>query len=485
MEKTERKAETFAERVHPSSMGRDELNLAEFPLATLADKAPRGCKTLAFEDQIWDRSRHGNITRRLTITASDKYGLPNALDDEVIVGLMQLSKADGFADRRVRFSRYQLVHLLGWREEGKSYQRLETSLKRWLGVTLYYENAWWEKSQKRWVDAHFHLLDDLVLCRPPRGKVSASLGNRERLLSSFTWNEIMFSSFEAGYLKKLDLDLYRRLNRSTAKRVYRFLDKRFHFRNHLRLDLRRFACEHVGLSRNYDTAQLRRRLNPAIVELENAGYLEPMAAADRFRRLRQGQWEVVFRRMPRTARRTCDGRRWSTEEQALIDRGVTPTAAVRLVRDFPVAFIRSKISAFDALRKEKADRISRNPAGYLVKSIRDDYQTPLPLRIVSPSSSPRRIADGPCGQGADMPRRRRGESVANRVEKRILDFLSNVPAEERVRLEQDALAKARGMVAEGLRRAVASGNEKRAGGYRQVIVHQHVRSLLGDTAGDA
>ncbi len=265
----------------------------------------------------------------------------------------------------------------------------------------------------------------------------------------------MFSSFKAGHLKKIDMDLYRRLNRSTAKRVYRFLDKRFYFRNHLRLDLRRFACEHVGLSRNYDTAQLRRRLNPAIAELENAGYLEPMAAADRFRQLRRGQWEVVFRRMPRTARRTCDGRRLSSEEQALIDRGVTPTAAVRLVRDFPVAIIRSKISVFDALREEKADGISRNPAGYLVKSIRDDYKTPLPLRIGSPCSSPRRIAAGPCGQGTGMPSGRKGESVANRVEKRILDFLSNMPAEERVRLEQDALAKARGMVAEGHRRAVA------------------------------
>jgi hypothetical protein len=29
-------------------------------------------------------------------------------------------------------------------------------------VTLYYENAWRDNAQKRWVDAHFHLLDELV-----------------------------------------------------------------------------------------------------------------------------------------------------------------------------------------------------------------------------------------------------------------------------------------------------------------------------------
>jgi hypothetical protein len=41
------------------------------------------------------------------------------------------------------------------------------------------------------------------------------------------------------------------------------LDKRFHFANELRFDLMSFAFEHVGLSRNYDAAQLKRRLGPA------------------------------------------------------------------------------------------------------------------------------------------------------------------------------------------------------------------------------
>ena len=115
-------------------------------------------------------------SRRLTISASDKFGLPTALDDEVILGLVQLSKADNFANRQVQFSRYQLVHLLGWRDEGKSYTRLEESLKRWLGVTLYYENAWWDKCRKRWVDAHFHLLDNVTLYhRSKRGERSAKM----------------------------------------------------------------------------------------------------------------------------------------------------------------------------------------------------------------------------------------------------------------------------------------------------------------------
>ena len=98
--------ETRSRKVDLNGMGKDEMNLAEFPLATLADRVPRGCKTLVFEDRILDRGQKQHVDRRLTITGSDKFGLPRALDDEVILGLVQLSKADCFANREVQFSRY-------------------------------------------------------------------------------------------------------------------------------------------------------------------------------------------------------------------------------------------------------------------------------------------------------------------------------------------------------------------------------------------
>jgi plasmid replication initiation protein len=111
--------------------GRDELNLAEFPLAAISHRVPRGCKTLVFEDRIRDRGRGQTITRRLTVTASDQFGLPTALDDDVIVGLIQLTKAaNGFTSRTVAFSRNSLIRLLGWPDNGQSYGRVHESLRR-------------------------------------------------------------------------------------------------------------------------------------------------------------------------------------------------------------------------------------------------------------------------------------------------------------------------------------------------------------------
>jgi len=90
------------------------------------------------------------------------------------------------------------------------------------------------------------------------------------------------------------MDLYRRLKGAIAKRMYRFLDKRFHFGGELKFDLRAFACDHLGLSRCYDNGELKRRLAPAIRELEQVGFLEVALTGDRYKRICRGKWNVHF-----------------------------------------------------------------------------------------------------------------------------------------------------------------------------------------------
>ena len=143
--------------------GKDELNLAEFPLSAIADRLNPDQKTMVFEDKVWDTSQNEMVTRQLTITAAAEYGLPTALDDEVILGLVQLSKIQNFTDRKVHFTRYQLIQLLGWADEGRNYDRLEKSLNRWVGITLNYKNAWWSRDQQCWVNEKFHILDNVTI----------------------------------------------------------------------------------------------------------------------------------------------------------------------------------------------------------------------------------------------------------------------------------------------------------------------------------
>jgi len=68
----------------------DEMNLAEFPLASIADRHLDGRKTLVFEEPIYDRCERKYVQRRLTVSGSDRFGLPTAIDDDVLLACIQL-----------------------------------------------------------------------------------------------------------------------------------------------------------------------------------------------------------------------------------------------------------------------------------------------------------------------------------------------------------------------------------------------------------
>ena len=370
---------------------KDELNLAEFPIAALADRIPDGQTTLVFEDRL-ERRDGPPIVRRLTINGTAKHGLPTSMDDEVLVGLIQLTKRwNNFTEARVNFSRYELIDLLGWPQTGQSYRRIEEALHRWVGIVLSYENAWWDNAEKSWVDENFHVLDNVSLYDRERRKpgwgdsTSAHSGGHKRgkrgnappPLSSFKWNEVIFRSFQSGNLKQLDLEFYLRLRLPTTKRVFRFLDKRFYRCERIEFDLRTFACEHVGLSRSYKPTELKRRLRPALAELEQHGFLEPLDESERYVGRARGHWQVVFARGPRSrepVEPTPEERRELAE--SLVGRGVVERTALELVERYMPDLIRSKVAIFDWLEGRGDRRLAKNPAGYLIASIRRDYQAP-------------------------------------------------------------------------------------------------------------
>ena len=259
------------------TIGRDEMNLADFPLTVLASRPPKGATSLVFEDEVGDKHGRNRVKRRLTVSACSEYGLPTASDDEVILGLIQLTYATDFADRKLAFTPAELFRVLGWRNEGRSYSRLEKSLKRWVGVTLYYVNAWRDNKSKTWVDEHFHLLNSVVIPRNHR-RLNKMACHSRRLPWTTVWNEVVFKSFRDGYVRELDIGALRRLKTAAAKRMYRFLDKRLYRTDRLTFDLRACACERIGFSRAYDNSQLKRKLDQAIRELENVWILGPATA---------------------------------------------------------------------------------------------------------------------------------------------------------------------------------------------------------------
>jgi len=452
-------------------IGRDEMNLAEFPLGLLADRADATVKTLTFDGE------HG----RLTITGSDAYGLPTAPDADVIVALLHLTKVQNdFTSPSVTFTRYELLRLLGWTGKGRDYQRLEDSLKRWVGVTLFYDGSWWDNSIKCRVDASFHILDS-VMVYDQETRRTLHARQQPLPLSSFTWGKAFFASCQADNIKRLDLDTYFGLRSAVSKQLYRFLDKRFYLRRDWSFDLHELAFEHVGLSRNYTAAKLKEKIRPALLELEEIGFLEALEATDRYIKTGRGRWRIrLVRKAP--------GRGLQIEAvpappqaeiqtrpaviTALVARGITPATAVRLAEEYPADRIAAQLEAFDFLVASKDKALRRNPPGWLFKAISDGYGPP-PGFVGKAEREQREQAVLERNRQDDEGRQAKARAREDAV--KIRDYWQGLSPEDRLRAEAVAIAAAdaetRGACSSGpppLRRlAIAAARDA------------HIRTLLG------
>lgn len=103
------------------------------------------------------------------------------------------------------FSRYQLIKLLRWPVNGQSYDRIDQALNRWIGVTLYYQNAWRDRETNQWVDEKFHILERIKIYSQEnersRPKPDPGQGSFEFASSFFVWNDAVYRSFTSGNIK--------------------------------------------------------------------------------------------------------------------------------------------------------------------------------------------------------------------------------------------------------------------------------------------
>lgn len=450
--------------------GKDELNLAEFPLSLISRQASDSAKVLVFEDTVYDSETRTLVPRKVTISGSADCGLPSAADEEVLLALIQITKQQGFRSERVVFSRYHLLQILGWEDTGYYYNRVLNALNVWLGVNVKWHNAWRDYTKgTSWGNKGIVLIQDFELKR--RDQKDSS--------SHITWARQLFESFQAGNLKGLDFGLYRALRNSIAKRMFRFLDKRFYNRETLTFDLATFAYEKIGMKRSYQLPNVKQQFRPAIEELEKIGFLKPMEEAQRYRKRRAGEWDVTFSRAEEE-----NGQRplpmeidaLPDVENELVKRGVSRTRAKSLAARFPEAHIRSKLEEFDfRLSRGEGDPLRpKNPGGYLAQAISEDYATPKGFKSKADQEQERREKEA---QSAARKNQRAAKAKAEEdkmeaVRKAYLakaqraeNYLASLLPEVREQVIADALAS-------------NLFGAKAAGLVREAIIHEHVWSLL-------
>lgn len=400
-----------------SFTSRDEMNLAEFPLTVLSTRTNQDIKTLEFADT--QRLSNGEvITRQWIITGADKFGLPTSTDDDVLLGLMRLSMDQGFRDPKVYFTRYELLRVLRWTTEGRSYSRLTKSLDRLSGVRIRASNAFFDNESKAYQTKNFGIIDAYEINDSRSGRSLSK--KKENQMSYFIWSEALFQSFQAGFIKKLDLNLYFQLRSAVSRRLYRYLDKHFYYKSSLERPLTVLAFEKLGLSRSYNyISQIKQQLEPAADELVRIGFLERyeflgkgsdttvrfeapqkktsllpgMAAANtsrpshwsrpELRDLTSSVVPAVFPAPVSGGEETFNGERSlkTAIVEALITRGISLNQATRLLQgkqDAELRHIDQIISYYDYLVQSQDTKVSKNRIGFLYRAVEFPHRFVLP-----------------------------------------------------------------------------------------------------------
>ncbi|MFM1846832.1 MAG: hypothetical protein RL417_306 [Pseudomonadota bacterium] len=371
---------------------RDEMNLAEFPLTVLSTRANPGLKTLEFTDHI--RGKNGELLeRKWIITGADKFGLPTSSDDEVLLGLLKLTVDDGFRDRKIYFTRYELLKILRWTTEGRSYSRLQKALDRLSGVRIKATNAFYDNESKSHSTRNFGIVDAYEI---NDGRDTSPKP------SFFIWSEVLFKSFQAGFIKKIDLEFYLDLQSAVSKRLYRYLDKHFWYKARVQVNLFTLAHEKIGISRNYAYASsLRQQLDPAVEELVKTGFLGGCEYIGKGKNT-----EVVFfaasakprvsagqgARAPEVLSAEPENERpiRVTAAPASLDNRVAADLVARGLRQYQVDRLLNNrspeqleriskiVEHYDLLRSTNSPRISKSPIGFLYRAVENPEAFVLP-----------------------------------------------------------------------------------------------------------
>lgn len=445
------------------------MNLAEFPLTVLSTRSNPKLKTLEFSDSI--KGKNGElIDRRWIITGADKFGLPTSSDDEVLLGLLKLTVDDCFRDRKVFFTRYELLRILRWTTEGRSYERLQKALDRLSGVRIKATNAFYDNESKSHSTRNFGILDAYEI---NDGRSTAPKP------SFFTWSDVLFKSFQVGFIKKLDLDFYLGLASAVTKRLYRYLDKHFWYKSKLQVNLFTLAHEKVGISRNYAYASsLRQQLDPAIEELIGCGFLARAEYVGKGKdtdvilfaasgKPRSAGLQGDLTTPPQVTQKSSppvvieNGNSADRLVVALVNRGIRELQARRLLEsktEEQLQRVREIISYFDKLSASPAGQKMKSPVGFLYRAVE------RPDEFVIPGSEQKKKAVAKSPSKQQTPNTFESEYLIER-KRQLLELKGEMEPELLQRLSQEvekSLAKLKGLISdERLAEAVTHAVEEK------------------------
>lgn len=260
--------------------GRDEMNFAVLPIAKLGRVDRRDMI------EYYGTFTDGNGQKEMvwTVRGAAGLGLPGELGERVLVALLYIGAQENFKSRRMEFTLYQILKILGLSHSSGNYRGIERAIAQLHGITITSDNAWIQKKKdgslsRARVSKGFHIMDDYTLWNMEDG---------EERKSHIVWSKRIWANIKAGYIKSLDIDFYYGLENPLSRRLYRFLDKMTNYRPSKPYVIDIFALANkLGMVPHEYPSYIKRLLKGAAQELVDTGWLSS------FEFVKSGQYHRV------------------------------------------------------------------------------------------------------------------------------------------------------------------------------------------------
>ncbi|MDQ7827023.1 MAG: plasmid replication initiator TrfA [Candidatus Eremiobacteraeota bacterium] len=406
-------------------MGRDEMNLVEFPITLLAKRQEPGTRTIKFADTIAGE-KDKPIKREWTVTGSDEFGLPLAIDNDVLLAIMLMGKNNNFENRTIHFSRYKLCKIMGWDIDGRAYRRIEDALDRLKGVSVKAKNAFWDNERKAYVTTNFGIIDNYELLDSSK---AGPAGQESFPFSYVNLNEVIFKSIKAGYIKSLDAKVYFGFESAITKKLFRYLDKkRYDGKKKFEINIYALAYHHIGFdSDTYKYAsKIKEKLNTAHRELIEIGFIK----SAEYQKTSDGSTEKVVYVFGKKGELLEPVREQEREEgppeeellRRLQETGISGKVAEQLLREYPQDLIEKQLEALPYRKAADAPAV-------LIASIQGEWALP-----------PKYLEKVKEEDVREREREERGEEERVKAERRrrIERYISSLSKDELVELTKEA-----------------------------------------------
>jgi hypothetical protein len=257
----------------------EEQNLAAIPFAVLERRVGRRIGKLELEGtKVLPDGTELRVMWQ--VQGNAELGLPTEQDLDIFVALGVLTFQNNF-QKTVSFTGREIARILSVGcVHGKFYQRLKLAMDRFIPLRFRAITSTDRQEEVKWLNVF--------------QEASFSLDRRTgRCMGTVTWTDKIIQSMDSGFFRLLDAGRYMELDGLTAKHLYRFLAVAFEKNDLIVIDARKLASEHLGIFNvpKY-LSRLMQTLEPAFDQLIRVQVLSA------YHVISSEEWKVALHRHP-------------------------------------------------------------------------------------------------------------------------------------------------------------------------------------------